>query len=259
MRRFAATANMTATLGIGENLLVLARYVLQILQVLLLLAIWRALFAGRGEVGGLALSQVLTYTVVGAAFSDQIEARTGLSWSIWEGAVNTRLLRPVPVFADYLAEAVGSWLFRLLTFTLPILLLAPLLGVRTMPSGAEAGGLFALSLILAIAVGVAIDFLWGTLVVWLDQSLWSIEMSRSSLASFLGGAVIPLPLLPFGLGNILGLLPFASMASAPLLIFVGYEGAGQLLLLQAGWAVVLWIGAIAAWRASAPRMVSHGG
>lgn len=259
MRRFAATANMTATLGIGENLLVLARYVLQILQVLLLLAIWRVLFAGRGEVGGLALSQVLTYTVIAAAFSDQIEARTRLSWSIWEGTVNTRLLRPVPVFADYLAESVGSWVFRLLTFSLPVLLIAPLLGVRTLPAGPRAGALFCLSLLLAVAVGVAIDFLWGTLVVWIDQSLWSIEMSRSSLASFLGGAVIPLPLLPWGIGDLLGLLPFASMASAPLLIFVGYEGPERLLLLQVLWAVTLWIGAVGAWRASAPRMVSHGG
>jgi len=259
MRRFAATANMAATLGIGENLLVVAGYLLRILRVLLLLAVWRALFAGRGEVGGLALQQVLTYTVVASAFNDQIEARTGLSWSIWEGTVNTRLLRPVPVFADYLAEAVGTWLFRLVTFTVPVLLLAPLIGVRTMPADTKAGGLFVISLLLAIAVGVAIDFLWGTLVVWLDQSLWSIEMSRSSIASFLGGAVIPLPLLPGGLGDVFALLPFASMASAPLLIFVGHEGAKGLLLLQGMWAVALWGAAVLFWRASAPRMVSHGG
>jgi ABC-2 type transport system permease protein len=259
MRRALATASMAATLGFGENALVIVRYVVRVLRVLLFVAIWRSLFAGRSEVNGLELAQVLTYTVLGSAFGDQLEARTRLSGSIWDGVVTTRLLRPMPVFADYIAEAAGSWVFVLLTYSAPLLLLAPLLGVDIAPAGPDAAGLFVFSLVLAIAVGLAIDVLWGIAVVWADQSLWSIEMARAGATQVLSGALIPLPLLPFGLGTALSLLPFASMASAPLLVYVGHAGAARLVLLQLGWAVVLWAAAAQLWRSSLPRMVSHGG
>lgn len=258
MRRLTATAAMAATLGLGENALVVFGYLVRILQILLFLAVWKSVFAGRGDVGGLALGQVLTYTVVAAAFAQQIEARTKLSGSIWEGAVQLRLLRPVPVFADYLAEAVGGWVFTTLTFTMPVLALAPLLGVRVLPASVEAGGLFALSLLLAVMVGTAIDFLWGLATVWVDQSLWSLEMARRGVTWLLSGALIPLPLLPWGIGDVLSVLPFASMASAPLLVWVGEAGLSNIVL-QAFWAGLLWLGVGRFWRASAPRMISHGG
>lgn len=258
MRRYLATASMAATLGLGENALVLFGYVARILRVLLLLAVWRSVFDGRGPVGGLELADVLSYTVVGAAFWEQLDARTRLSWSIWEGTVMVRLLRPVPVFGDYLAEAVGGWAFTTLTFTLPVLLFAPLVGVRSLPASPAAASLFALSFLLAIAVATAIDFLWGLSSVWLDQSLWSLDMARGGLTWLLSGALIPLPLLPWGLGDVLGLSPFASTASAPLLVYVGRGSAG-LVGLQALWVLVLWAAVARFWRASAVRMISHGG
>lgn len=250
---------MSGSLGFGENGLVIFGYLLRLLQVLLLLALWRSLFADRGEVGGLDLGDVLTYTVLSTAFAAQLDARTNLDQSIWEGTVVRRLLRPVPLFGDFLAEMGGRWLFGSVTFTLPLLFLAPLMGVSASPESAEAGGLFVVSLLLAIAVGTALDFLFGSLIVWLDQSLWAIHYARAGLVVVLSGALIPLPLLPWGIGTVLGWLPFASMASAPLLIFVGHGSALALLGGQALWAAFLWWAAARVWNRSLPRMVAYGG
>lgn len=259
LRQYGATASLAGTLGLGENGLVLFGYLLQLLRVLLLLALWRALFAGRGEVGGLDLAEVLTYTVLAAAFAAQLDASTDLDGSIWSGHIVHRLLRPVSVFGDFIAEMSGRWAFGLATFTLPLLMFAPLLGASVAPRSPEAAALFVASLGLAIAVGTALDFLFGCLIVWLDQSLWAIKYARAGLAVLLSGALIPLPLLPWGIGAVLSWLPFASMASAPLLIYVGHGDALPLLLGQALWAVVLWWWAVRVWSLSLPRMVSYGG
>lgn len=259
LRRYGATAALSGSLGFGENGLVVFGYVVRVLQVLLLLAVWRSLFVDHGEVGGLSLREVLTYTVLAAAFASQLDARTDLDKAIWEGTVVRRLLRPVPLFGDFLAEMAGRWLFGLATFTLPLFLLAPLLGVSVVPDSAGAGALFLVSVLLAIAVGTAVDFLFGSLIVWLDQSLWAIHLARAGTVVVLSGALIPLPLLPWGVGTVLGWLPFASMASAPLLIFVGHGSAGALLGGQALWAVFLWWVATRVWNRSLPRMVAYGG
>lgn len=259
LRRYAATASLSGSLGFGENGLVIFGYLLRVLQVLLLLALWRSLFSDRGEVGGLNLGSVLTYTVLAAAFAAQLDARTELDKAIWEGTVVRRLLRPVPLFGDFIAEMSGRWLFGVATFTAPLLLLAPLVGVSVLPKSAAVGALFLGSLILAVAVGTAVDFLFGSLIVWLDQSLWAIHYARAGLIVVLSGALIPLPLLPWGIGTVVGWLPFASMASAPLLIFVGHGSALELLAGQAFWAVILWWAAARVWTLSLPRMVAYGG
>lgn len=259
LRQYRATASLSGSLGFGENGLVVFGYVLRMLQVLLLLALWRSLFADRGEVGGLGLSDVLTYTLLSAAFAAQLDARTNLDLAIWEGTVVRRLLRPVPLFGDFISEMTGRWLFGLMTFTAPLFLLSPLLGVSVLPSSAGTGAFFVLSLLLAIAVGTALDFLFCSLIVWLDQSLWAVQYARLGMTVVLSGALIPLPLLPWGIGAALSWLPLASMASAPLLIFVGQGDAVILLAGQLGWAVFLWWAAVRVWTVSLPRMVAYGG
>ena len=79
------------------------------------------------------------------------------------------------------------------------------------------------------------------------------------LSVLLSGAVIPLALMPWGIGGVLGYLPFAALASAPLRIYTGTGDAVSLLALQAGWAAVLWLLAHLMWNANRERLVTHGG
>jgi ABC-type uncharacterized transport system permease subunit len=83
-------------------------------------------------------------------------------------------------------------------------------------------------------------------------------MLRGAILGVLSGALLPLAILPWGLGKVFDWLPFASMASAPLRIYTG-TGSWPVLLLQAGWAVVLWLVAAWLWRACRERLVGYGG
>jgi ABC-2 type transport system permease protein len=259
LRQFRSSAGLAATAQLGEGLLFLFDYALRFVRVAVLLAIWRALLGGRGAVEGLTLDAVMTYTLMAGAFAQQLDPRTELHWSMWQGTLATRYLRPMDLFAQFAAEAAGRWLPGLLLFSLPLLLAAPWLGVNPWPASPAAGAVFALSLALAVAVGFALDFLFGALMVAWHLPLWAVQQLRLALTALFSGALLPLQLYPWGIGEVFGWLPFAAMASAPLRIYTGTGDPRVLLATQAVWAAVLWPLARRLWDAQRERMVSYGG
>jgi ABC-2 type transport system permease protein len=145
------------------------------------------------------------------------------------------------------------------TFSIPVLGLTPLLRVSVAPASGLRAAAFVLSVMLSITVGVAVDFLFGLLVVRFSENAYALRLARDGMTPLLSGAVIPLPLLPWGLGGVLAWLPLASMVAAPLRIYTGDGDVIALLSRQAGWAVFLWVVTRPAWRRTAVRMVSFGG
>src|SRR5688500_5439462 len=148
-RRYAKTAGASAATEAGENQLVWFKYLLRLLRVALLVAVWRAVYAGKGEVDGLVLAQVLTYTVIAEAFQAQLDARVNVDWSLHEGTIAMHLLRPVGTFFDYAAEMVGTWIWDLVRFSLPLMVIVPLLGVDPRPANLGVALLFVPSLVMA--------------------------------------------------------------------------------------------------------------
>jgi ABC-type uncharacterized transport system permease subunit len=250
---------MAATASMSDSRYFLADYLLRFLRVCLLLSIWRMILAGRGPVSGMTMSAVLTYTLIAEAFGEQLAVRAGIEGAFWEGTMVTRFLRPMGMITQFVAEMAGRWAFTFCSFSLPLLLVAPLLGVDPRPASVSAAGLFLLSLGLAILIGLALEFFFAALMVRLDLSVWLLGSFRSAVGTLLSGALLPLALLPWGLGRALEWLPFAATASTPLRIFTGTGEPLPLLAAQAGWALALWPLAGWVWRGSRERIVSHGG
>jgi ABC-2 type transport system permease protein len=259
VRPYAATVRMGATAGIGEHPLVVLDHAIGLVRAALVVLIWRAILGSDARPDDVDAGAVLTYILLARVLSDQLGVQTPVLDAIWSGSVASRLLRPVSVFGDYLAELVGGWALRWVTFSLPALALAPLLGVSLAPASPARAAGFIVSLGLSVAVGSAVDFLFALVVIRSAENLWSLRMARDSLVPLVAGAVIPMSLFPWSIGDVLAWLPFASMVAAPLRIYTGDGDVARLLLLQAGWAVVLWVVTRALWRRSAPHMVSFGG
>jgi ABC-2 type transport system permease protein len=259
LRKYHATAQMAATAYMSDSRYFLADYLLRFLRVALLLSIWRTLLAGRGAVSGLTMGAVLTYTLIAEVFGEQLACRAGIEDAFWEGTVVTRFLRPMGAVGQFASEMAGRWAFTFCTFSLPLLLLAPALGVNPAPASLASGALFVVSLALAVSIGLALEFLFAALMVALELSVWLIGNFRAAVGTLLSGALLPLALLPWGLGHVFAWLPFASMASAPLRIYTGTGSPPLLMAVQAGWALLLWPVAGWLWRANRERMVSHGG
>jgi ABC-2 type transport system permease protein len=259
VRQCWATAAMSAAAVVGDNSLFVLGYVLRLARVAVLLGLWRIILEGRGTVGGLTIGSVLTYTLIAEVFSEPLTCQTELAWALHQGAIGPRFLWPMGLVGQFGADAAGRWAFGLVFFSLPLFLVAPLLGVNPAPASLAALGLFLPSLALAVTVGLAIDFIFGALAINFEQSVYVVSRVRGGMTVLLSGGLLPLALYPSGLGALFGLLPFASVASAPLRIYTGTGDATTLLAIQAFWAVALWPFAGWLWRVNRQRLVTHGG
>ncbi len=260
LKNLGTLARLCATQAFdGGVLYVLSGYALRLFKLVVLVLIWRSLFAGGADTGGMTVGQVLTYSLLSAVFTDQLNVVTPASMSFWEGSLVNRYQRPLAVLPQIMAETVGRWLPTLIICTLPTVALAVALGVPPGPTSALHGSLFVVSLGLAMSLGFALDFLFTALAVRLKDAGWLAHTIRNAITNLFSGAVIPFALLPWGLGGVLEWLPFGSVAGAPLSIYVGVGEPGRLLALQALWNLALWPLALLAFRKSAERMVSFGG
>jgi ABC-2 type transport system permease protein len=259
LRRYGKTAAMAAASTVGESRLFLFDYLLRVLRVGVLLALWRIILPHRGTVSGMTLGAVLTYTLVAEVFAEQLTSYTRINIDLWDGSIAVRLVQPIGMVQHYAADMVGRWLVGLALFSLPLLVIAPLLGVNPLPAGPAAALLFVPSLGLAIAVGLALELFFAGLIFVLNQPVWVIGRMQVAATALLSGSLLPLALLPWGIGGVFSWLPFASMASAPLQIYAGTGDAALLLLVQAVWAAALWPLSLWLWRANRERLVAYGG
>jgi ABC-2 type transport system permease protein len=259
LKKYRKTAAVTASSYVREGPLFLFYFALRFLRIALLLTIWRMVFAGRGEVDGLRPDVMLTYVLIAEVFADQFLVETTIVNTMWEGTITTRLLQPLPVEGIFTAEMIGQWSIGWLFVSLPMLLLAPLWGVNPLPASPAAGAWFLFSLVLAITLGVAVDFLFGAITIALNINVWILDQFRAAVGSVFSGAFLPLALMPWGLGKVFAWLPFAAMASAPLRIYTGTGNAPVLVAIQAGWCLLLWPPARWAWAKNRERLMSFGG
>lgn len=258
-RSHLATVRIAAFGPLSDGLWAAFSLALRFVRVLILLAIWPTLIPPGTDVSGYHLGAVLTYSLLAEVLSEQLSARTPMSGALWNGAIATRFTWPMPMATQYAAEMIGEWALPALLVSLPLLLLAPLLGVDPRPASAANLALFAVSLVLAIALGVALDMAYTVLTVRIDLGPWVLNAARAVVQAICSGAWVPLALLPFHLGAVFDWLPFASAASAPLRIYTGTGDALPLIALQAAWVVVLIFAVRAAWHVSRERVALYGG
>ena len=259
-RKHLKTLTMAAVRSLDDRGWVLAGdFGLRLLRVVLLLSLWRTVLPETGAASGMTRAAVLTYTLIAEVFASQLTLGTGIELALTSGDIANRFLRPAGVFGQFTAEMVGAGLRNLLLFSLPLFCLAPLLGVNPLPASVGAALLFVCSLVLALLVAAALDFIFASVMVLLEHSVHAMMKLRTAVSTLLSGAVIPLALMPWGIGEVLGYLPFAALASAPLRIYTGTGDPLLLLALQAGWAALLWPLAHLMWHANRERLITHGG
>ena len=256
IRRNLATVWMCATQSFDGNFLfVFAGYAVRLVRMAVLIAVFRSLPPSAG----MNFSQMLTYTVLASVLSEQLYFDTPATTALWEGSIIGRFTRPVPVISGLIAETIGKWFPSLVFYTIPVCMAAPLLGVRMLPPSIADGLLFLVSLFLSISLGFAVDFIFSAISMRLKNGCWAALAVREAVTTLLSGLLIPFALLPKGVGDILSLLPFGSLAGAPLSIFVGTGAPLQLVGLSLFWNVILWPISITFFQKSKEKMISFGG
>lgn len=199
----------------------------------------------------MTLRQLVDYVWLGQALLMMLpwSADPELARMVRSGDIGFERLRPVDTYAYWYARAVARRTATPLLRAVPMVITAsvvlPALGLArwglSAPNDAAAAALFALSLLLVIALASAFSTLLDVLVV-ATLSERGVNIFVAPLAIVFSGNLIPLPLLPDWLQPILRNQPFAGLVDFPLRIYSGHlTGAAALAALaqQAFWVVVL--------------------
>lgn len=245
----------------GGVLCIAGGYLVQAVQLFMLLFIWSALAQEGADLGGLSLNQLMTYTLISAAFHQQLNVVSSATAALWEGSIIGRFMHPAPVPVSFIAETVGRhWIPDFIFYSIPLLALAPLIGVSRWPADIFSGFLALLSLALAASLGFAVDLLFAAFAMYLKDGCWAAKAVRDAAYSLLSGETIPFALFPWGLGSLFAILPFGSIAHAPLTIYVGAADQPlKTIAVQLVWNMILWFAAAKVFKKSKERMISFGG
>ena len=255
MQKYLKSAHLSALEKTNGGIVYLLPDVLiKVFTLIPLMFLWRVVMS-QGVSVGMTLPQMLTYTYVAALLADLLVVKTAATGWLSEGVLLRLLGRPLSVFGQLIAQTAGSWIPMLCLFSLPMALVAPLFGVRLFPVPAA----FLASLLLCIALGFAVDFLFACLSIKLRNMVWLINRIRMAIVALFSGTVIPIRLLPFGLAEVMRFQPFASLGGAPLTVLVGSADAAETIALQILWNAVLWPLALLAFHKSREGIVSYGG
>ncbi|NLA86977.1 MAG: hypothetical protein GX847_06770 [Clostridiales bacterium] len=219
-----------------------------------LVFLWRTVMASGVKVG-MTMPQMLSYTYAAALLGDLLVVKTPATGFISEGVLLKLYGRPLSTLGQLAAQTAGGWLPMLALFSLPMALFAPVLGVRLLPASVW----FIPSLLLCVSLGFAVDVLFACLSIKLRSMNWLIGRIRAAIVAVLSGTVIPISLLPLGLGEIMRYQPFASLGGAPLSVFTGSAEPMRIIAMQLLWNAVLWPAALLIFKKSQEGIVSYGG
>jgi ABC-2 type transport system permease protein len=180
---------------------------------------------------------------------------------VQEGRLAMNLIRPVDFQAVMIFDAAGQSAFREVLFTLPIGIVVALLFPVRPPASLTAGALFLLSAVLSFFLVAALNFLVGLIAIR-TKSILGILRAKYLVLELLSGLLIPTTLFPQPFRSILFASPFPHINYTPAALYLGKAAgfeAARLLLLQAGWTVVLLALGQSVWRRSRHRITIQGG
>ncbi len=231
--------------------------------------IYSALFASAvadspdGLVGGLTLPEMITYVAVswiGRSFYFNNIARE-LSRQIQEGEIAVLLIKPFHVQTVMMFEAIGESGFRLLMFTLPIMVvIVPLFRIQGPPEPMLYLWTF-VSFCLALVIYSQFNFLLGCLAFGM-KNIQGVMRAKMVSMDFLTGVVVPFTFFPLWFQHLMDWLPFQYVSYIPVTIYLGkHQGPdlARVLLVQLAWSVALFVAGRFVWQRSVRNVIVQGG
>ncbi len=230
---------------------------------LILVSLYHALYEGRPQT--VPLETVSCYVWLQQAFFRMLLSSDGeLAGKIRTGDIAYDLCRPMDLYGFYYArimaqKTVGSFLRGV-----PLLVFAFLLpGDWGMMAPASLPALFcaAAGLFLGLLCVCALENItMGITMRTMDPR--GVQSLLNLLMTLLAGNVLPLTLFPDAWQRVLTLLPWAQLLDAPVRLYTGtraLSGAGQVLAVQALWALVLVGLGMLLWKTNRKKLAVQGG
>lgn len=235
--------------------------------ILVQLAIWRALYAGRDAVrtgfGAVSLQEMTTYVVLATALSYLVDAYVieRIDQRIKSGEIAIDFIRPISHLLSHLAAVWGESLYRAVVQMVPLVVVViAIVGVQGPPTATA--GLLSLAMVPGAALLLFLmSYLLGLVGFW-HTSVWQLGSLLYVMVGLFSGSFIPLWFFPDWLAAVSAYLPFRLLYFAPSAVWLGkIEPAHAAALLAHQW---LWIAGLLVaqrvlWLAGIRKVVVQGG
>lgn len=241
---YSAVAATAAKTRLAYNMWIWADFVVTLVSMVVFVYFWRAVYEGTSTLGGLALSQTITYILLARLLSPLVETRTifFFGFMIRQGQIAVELTRPIDMQLRIMTESLAEILVFLVQ-RLPLFLIAFLFFGLRLPTDPKLWLSFVGSLFLGLLVIFLFDWMFACLAFYVTET-WGLSVVRVGAGSFFSGALVPLVMMPDWLQNLAAGLPFAQALAVPISFLSGiytWADAPRVWFTQILWVLALFI------------------
>lgn len=259
---YSAIAAIAAKTRLAYNMWVWADFVVTAVSMVVFVYFWRAVYEGTSSIGGLVLSQTITYILLARLLSPLVETRTifFFGFMIRQGQIAVELTRPLDLQARIMVERFAELLVFLIQ-RLPLFLIAWIFFGLRLPADPALWLAFFISLVLGQVVLFLFDWMFACLAFYVTET-WGLSVVRVGAGSFFSGALVPLVMMPGWLQKIAGAMPFAQALSVPVSFLSGIStiaDAPRIWLVQIVWLILLFILSRIVFRFAVRQVTVQGG
>ena len=263
MRSYLSAFRLRRKMELQYRGAMLGGIICQVVFGLILIALYRALYAGKPQT--LPLQHVVTYVWLQQAFFRMLLASDpDLLDKIRSGSIAYDLCRPLNLYGFYYARIMAQKITGSLMRAVPMLLFASLLpegwGI-SLPASLPALLLSLLALVLGLLCVSALENITMAFTMrTLDPR--GVQAMLNLLMMTLSGNILPLTLFPDSWQKVITLLPYAQLLDAPIRLYTGDVPVGEawrILLIQAVWIAVLIALGVWLWNRHQKQIVLQGG
>lgn len=225
--------------------------------------LWKALYGDQESARAVTLNQMLVYLIAAQTmnqllFSDLPEQ---INERIYNGSISIDLIRPMHLWAAWVADDLGAAVSRLLIRGVPLVVVASLLIAVPLPASGPLFLWFLLSLGFSYVLMTSISYMVGLTSIWyMDFGNFGLVVRAAVV--FLSGSVVPIWFFPDWFQRISAFLPFIYIYQFPLGIYIGKYSSAEILeglATQLLWIAVGVLCAAMMWNLVKKKIVVQGG
>ena len=193
----------------------------RIIEVIVYIFVWRAIYYQTGNAAGFTLSEMITYYILVITFSSFAlwGINEDIAHSIRNGQINRELLNPISYFKYYFGVNLGELAFATVVGFATFIICSTFWEL-VLPTNLLDFILCIFVMILGVPITFFIQMIVGTVGFYTD-SIWGMQIFRKGIIQIFSGIIAPITLFPLWFQEISKWLPFKELIYTPVNIWLG--------------------------------------
>lgn len=234
----------------------------RIVEVVVYIFVWQAIYNQTGNAGGFTISQMVTYYILVISFSSIAlwGINEDMAYSIRNGQINKELLNPISYFKYYFGVNLGELAFATV-IGIATFIICSIFWKLTLPTNITSFILCIFVMLLGVPITFFIQMIVGT-VGFYTNSIWGMQILRKATIQIFSGIIAPITLFPLWFQELSKWLPFKELIYTPVNIWLGNIAINEIFFIiikQIVWGVILYFIAKTFFKHAVKNITINGG